>query len=77
MRYCFAVCFFTVIHSVSPCLNEVRGAHDDEQQSGWPGTRRGARVARRTSREGARCNQHESCNFSEFFCETLLKHVRR
>ena len=33
--------------SVSPGLNEVRGAHDDEQQRARPG---------RTSREGARRN---------------------
>ena len=29
--------------SVSPRLNEVRGAHDDEQQSARPGARREAR----------------------------------
>ena len=33
--------------SVSPGLNEVRGAHDDKQQSAQPGARREARVARR------------------------------
>ena len=29
---------------VSPGLNEVRGAHDDEQQSARPGARREARI---------------------------------
>ena len=42
--------------SVSSGLNEVRGAHDDEQQSAWPGARREARAAGCASREGARRN---------------------
>ena len=41
---------------VSPGLNEVRGAHDDEQQSARPGARREARAARRASLEGAHRN---------------------
>ena len=44
------------IFSVSRGLNEVRGGHDDEQQSARPGARREARVVRRASREGARRN---------------------
>ena len=39
------------MYSVSPGLNEVRGAHDDEQQSARSGARRearrGAHIARR------------------------------
>ena len=42
--------------SVSPGLNEVRGAHDDEQQSVRLGARREARAAGRASREDARRN---------------------
>ena len=45
----------TIIYSVSPGLNEVRGAHDDEQQSVRPGATRtswGAR--RRTSQHASR-----------------------
>ena len=42
--------------SVSPGLNEVRGAHDDEQQSARPGARSEARAVGRASREDARRN---------------------
>ena len=45
-----------MICSVSPRLNEVRGAHDDEQQSARLGERREARAAGHASREGARRN---------------------
>ena len=37
-------------------LNEVLGAHNDEQQSVRPGAHREARAAGRASREGARRN---------------------
>ena len=42
--------------SVFPGLNEVRGAHDGEQQSVRPGARLKARVVRCASRECARRN---------------------
>ena len=42
------------VHSVSPGLNEVRGAHDDEQR--LTGARREVRTTGRLSREGARRN---------------------
>ena len=48
----------SVTISVSRRLNEVRGAHDDEQQSARSGARREARVVRRMSREGARHEAH-------------------
>ena len=44
---------FPHVSSVSRGLNEVRGAHDDKQQSARPGARREARAAERASREGA------------------------
>ena len=44
------------MYNISPGLNEVRGAHDDEQQSVRPGARREARAGGRASREGARHN---------------------
>ena len=50
------ICETVAIFTVSPGLNEVRGAHDDEQQSAWPDARREARAAGCPSREGARRN---------------------
>ena len=47
---------YVIHYSVSPGLNEVRGAHHDEQQSARSGARREARAAGRAPREGARRN---------------------
>ena len=44
---CNILYIYINIYSVSPGLNEVRGAHDDEQQSARPGARRKTRVVRR------------------------------
>ena len=44
---------FAAMASVSRGINEVRGAHDDEQQSARPGASREACAAGRASREGA------------------------
>ena len=45
------------VFSVSRRLNEVRGAHDDEQQSAQPGARREARAAGREKAHVATCVQ--------------------
>ena len=38
----------------------MRGAHDDKQQSAWPGARCEERAVGRAAREGARTAQHAS-----------------
>ena len=78
-----------VYRSVSSGLNEVRCAHDDEQQSARPGARREARAAGRTSREGA-CrnlrpdapnknytivNKRQTIRFTLLQCYSGMQHV--
>ena len=77
----FSMCYtnsaitFNMHSSVSPGLNEVRGAHDDEQPSVRPGAphgvRREARAAGRTSREGARRNVRPDAPNKN---DTIIKH---
>ena len=58
IRYQFAVTASGISQcsSVSPGINEVRGAHDDEQQSARPGAGHETCAAGRVSREDARRN---------------------
>ena len=62
--------------SVSPGLNEVPGAHDDEQQSARPGARREARVVSREKTHVATCVQTPPPNKNYKFKATrYMRHI--